>query len=110
MGYRTCTRGLMNRSLIQFCSFRNVFSAAVLLITFIATVPTGCGNSVASAVTSGLATANVVLSDPATCQAPTGPFSHVYVTITDVNASVNANAGDTDSTWIDLTPDLSKSP
>jgi hypothetical protein len=73
-------------------------------------LPTGCSNSVSSGVTSGLATANVRLSDPATCQAPSGPFSHVYVTITDVKASVNPNAGDTDSSWVDLTPGLSSAP
>jgi hypothetical protein len=60
--------------------------------------------------TSGLATANVVVSDPATCQAPSGPFSHVYVTITDVQASTNPNAGDNDPSFVDLTPGLSSSP
>jgi hypothetical protein len=51
-----------------------------------------------------------MLSDPATCQAPSGPFAHVYVTITDVKASVNASAGDNDSSFVDLTPDLAKAP
>ncbi|HKO19166.1 MAG TPA: DUF4382 domain-containing protein [Acidobacteriaceae bacterium] len=91
---------------------RKFFSAAVLLIGFIAiaaTLPTGCSSNV-TGVTSGMATANVMVSDPATCQAPSGPFSNVYVTITDVKASVNTNAGDTDSSWVDLTPNLSKSP
>jgi hypothetical protein len=95
------------------CSPRKVLSAAVLLIGFIAlaaTLPTGCSSNVTSAVTGGMASANVMLSDPATCQAPSGPFSHVYVTITDVKASVNSSAGDNDSSFVDLTPDLSKSP
>ena len=30
-----------------------------------------------------MATVQVSLSDPATCSAPQGPFSHVYVTVTD---------------------------
>jgi hypothetical protein len=95
------------------CSPRKLFSAAVLLIGFItlaATLPTGCSSNVTSAVTGGMASANVMLSDPATCQAPSGPFSHVYVTITDVKASVNSSAGDNDSSFVDLTPDLPKSP
>jgi hypothetical protein len=103
----------MNRSHIQLSSCRNLFSAALLLIALVAIaaiVPTGCSSNVTSAITSGVASANVVLSDPATCQAPSGPFSHVYVTITDVKASVNASAADNDSSWVDLTPDLSKSP
>jgi hypothetical protein len=50
-----------------------------------------------------------MFSDPATCKTPSGPFAHVYVTITDVKASVNANAGDND-TFVDLTPGLSAAP
>ncbi len=56
------------------------------------------------------ASANVMLSDPATCQAPNGPFAHVYVTITDVKASTNGSAGDNDSSFVDLTPGLSSAP
>src|SRR5215469_494616 len=59
---------------------------------------------------SGTATAHVRLSDPATCMAPNGPFKNVYVTITDVKASVNPSAGDNDSSWVDLTPGLSSAP
>jgi hypothetical protein len=64
-----------------------------------------------------------MISDPATCQSPSGPYSHVYVTITDVRANVNDSAGDDDSGgdedgggggqnsgWVDLTPNLVKSP
>jgi hypothetical protein len=53
---------------------------------------------------------SVMLSDPATCQAPNGPFSHVYVTITDVKVNVSSTASDSDGSWVDLTPNLSKSP
>ncbi|HKR26847.1 MAG TPA: hypothetical protein VJS11_05305, partial [Acidobacteriaceae bacterium] len=52
----------------------------------------GCG--VTNSPSSGSAKVNVMLSDPATCEAPNGPFSQVWVTITDVKASTNANAGD----------------
>ena len=51
-----------------------------------------------------------MLSDPATCQAPSGPFSHAYVTITDVQVNVSSTASATDGSWVDLTPSLSKSP
>jgi hypothetical protein len=59
---------------------------------------------------SGMGTVSVMLSDPATCQAPNGPFSHVYVTITDVKVNVSSTASDNDGSWVDLTPNLSKSP
>jgi hypothetical protein len=51
-----------------------------------------------------------MLSDPATCSGPTGPFAHVYVTITDVQANVSSTAGDGDTGWTDLTPGLSSQP
>jgi len=57
------------------------------------------------------ATTMISLSDPATCSSATGgPFSHVYVTITDVQINSSASAGDNDSSWIDLTPNLKNSP
>jgi hypothetical protein len=74
-------------------------------------VVTACTSSTTTTTTgSGMSTVNVMVSDPATCQAPDGPYSHVYVTITDVQANINAGAGDTDSNWVDLTPNLSKAP
>ncbi|MGA8041560.1 MAG: DUF4382 domain-containing protein, partial [Terracidiphilus sp.] len=41
---------------------------------------------------------------------PDGPYSHVWVTITDVQANVSATASPTDNTWVDLTPGLSTAP
>src|SRR5258708_5138978 len=57
-----------------------------------------------------MASATVMLSDPATCSGPTGPFAHVYVTITDVQANISPSAGDGDSGWTDLTPSLTSQP
>jgi hypothetical protein len=42
--------------------------------------------------------------------APNGPFAHVYVTVSDVKAHTNANAGDNDPGFVDLTPGLSSKP
>ena len=57
-----------------------------------------------------MATVRVSLSDPATCLAPQGPFSHIYVTVTDVRIHQSATASDTDSGWVDLAPGLAASP
>lgn len=67
-----------------------------------------CGGG--SASSSNIATVSVSISDPPTCAAPQGPFSHVYVTITDVQIHTSANAGDNDPNWVDLTPNLSNNP
>jgi hypothetical protein len=69
----------------------------------------GCSGTAASNSTS-MAQASVRLSDPATCMAPNGPFEHVYVTVSDVKASVNGSAGDNDPSFVDLTPGLSAKP
>src|SRR5579864_153173 len=53
---------------------------------------------------------NVAVSDPATCSGPQGPFSHIYVTITDVQINASSSAGDNDPGLIDLTPNLQQNP
>jgi hypothetical protein len=82
---------------------------ALGLFAVVSIVVVAC-NSGSSKSSSGSGTVNVQLSDPATCEAPAGPFSRVYVTITDVQANTSATASNSDSGWVDLTPNLSKSP
>lgn len=53
---------------------------------------------------------SVMISDPAACKAPNGKFSHVYITIADVQASTNPDAAAGDSSFVDLTPGLSSAP
>jgi hypothetical protein len=55
-------------------------------------------------------TVNVSLSDPATCAAPSGPYRHVYLTVTDVLIHQSASASANDSGWQDLTPKLKDNP
>lgn len=66
-----------------------------------------CSNSGKSS-SNGMANVTVHVSDPATCSGPNGAFSHVYVTITDVQ--INSSGGNSDSGWIDLTPTLAQNP
>jgi hypothetical protein len=53
---------------------------------------------------------NVAVSDPTTCSGPQGPFSHIFLTVTDVKINASASAGDNDAGWIDLTPNLQQNP
>ena len=87
---------------------RRLIVAAVVVIAVLIGILAGCSSNSSTPASSGLV--NVTVSDPTTCSAPSGPFSHVYVTITDVKVNTNANAGDNDSSWIDLTPSLKNSP
>lgn len=88
---------------------------AALLCTLIVTllvsavVLSGCGNGKSSSAPS-MAFVSVRVSDPATCSGPTGAFSHIYVTITDVQINTSGSAGPNDSGWVDLTPTLSQNP
>lgn len=84
-----------------------IFSGcAVLLIGVLFTISCGTSGSAGN----GMGTATTSISDPATCAGPTGPYAHVYVTITDVQANVSSSAGANDSGWVDLTPTLASNP
>jgi hypothetical protein len=71
----------------------------------------GCGGGAKSTPqTPQTGFVNAALSDPATCSAPAGPYSHVFVTVTDVKIHTNTSAEGNEGGWIDLTPDLKNSP
>jgi hypothetical protein len=81
------------------------FLASLAAALFVA----GCGSG-SSGSSNQMASVATTVSDPATCGPPQGPFSHVYVTITDVKIHQTANAGPGDAGWVDLTPSLTNSP
>lgn len=91
-------------------TFRIWHSALAVGCLCVAALVIAACNSGTVNTASGMGTVTVMLSDPATCQAPNGPYSHVYVTISDVQANVSSTASATDGSWVDLTPNLSKSP
>lgn len=85
--------------------------ATTLALSSIAFFLFSCsGGSSHSMSSTAPATVNLAVSDPATCSAPQGPFSHIFVTITDVQINTSASAGDNDPGWIDLTPNLQLNP
>ena len=95
----------------QAVSLRKLFplALAICFLTVAALFIVAC-SSMNGTVSGGTAKINVMVSDPATCATPNGPFSHVYVTITDVQANVSTSAGPGDSGWVDLTPGLKTAP
>ena len=95
---KTTLSGLFFHPLVAICC---LFVAALLVAA--------CSSSMTGTL-QGTGTVSTMISDPATCTAPDGPFLHVYVTITDVKAHMSATAGDNDSGWVDLTPNLKNSP
>ena len=72
----------------------------------------GCGGSSSQSTSSNsmATTVNLTVSDPHTCAGPSGPFSHIYVTITDVEIHASSSAGPNDPGWVDLTPNLKNNP
>lgn len=85
---------------------RTKFFASASLITLLLVFGCSSGSKSAPVANSQTSTVNTTISDPAACQAPTGQFAHVYVTVTDVEASTNADAKSGDSSFVDLTPGL----
>jgi Domain of unknown function (DUF4382) len=84
-------------------------NAASTLTSPTAPVTSPVTDPITTPVTNGAAV-SIVISDPAACRASGGPFTHVYVTITDVQASTNADAPSNDASFVDLTPGLSVAP
>src|SRR5215469_12917695 len=81
-----------------------IVACSALIVAGIIVAGCGGGSSTQSAFV------NLSVSDPPTCSAPNGPYSHVFVTVTDVKIHTNANAGPNDSGFVDLTPNLKNSP
>src|SRR5437764_14235677 len=69
--------GFMKRLLSRRISL-SVF--AILALTVITLLVVACGSSSTPGTSGGssMATVNIRISDPATCQSPNGPFSHVF--------------------------------
>jgi hypothetical protein len=55
-------------------------------------------------------TIQITISDPTTCAYPYGPYSHIYLAVSDVQASTNALAPPGDTSFVDLTPQLKTAP
>lgn len=81
-----------------------------LCVTIFAVVLTLVAYGGGTNTTSQTAFVNVSTSDPPTCSAPSGPYSHVFVTVTGVKIHTSASAGSNDSGWVDLAPNLKNSP
>jgi len=92
---------MTNRIWALFLAISFVFAGAGIV---------ACGNGGTTSTGTGHGMAMVSISDPATCAGPSGPFAHVFVTITDVQAHTSSSAGDNDAGWTDLTPSLGKQP
>lgn len=88
---------------------RIVYVCFVLAAVAATLVALGCGGG-SSSSSNSMASISTSASDPATCGAPQGPFSHVFVTITDVEIHQSADAGPNDAGWVDLTPSLKNNP
>ena len=88
-----------------------VYILALLLLTALWMVScaggTGGSGSSTQMQTTGAVTTSI--SDPPTCLPPNGSFSHVWVTITKVQANLSSSAGPSDSGWVTLV-DLSANP
>ena len=90
---------------------RTLLVVAMLTLVVAATLMVACGGD--GGRQSGSAEpafVNVSLSDPPTCASPAGPYSHVYVTIADVQIHQSSTANANDAGWVSLTPALKSAP
>jgi hypothetical protein len=87
--------------------FRSILVGSFVAVVAIVLVLVSCSGNSSSSQTGFV---NTSISDPPTCSAPSGPYGHVFVTVTDVEIHTSAKAGPNDSGWVDLTPNLKNSP
>ncbi len=93
------------------CRTRIPVLTAVVVLFAILIACTGGGGSSPTRTSVSPAMVSVTISDPATCSsAASGPYSNVWLTITDVQINTSANAADNDPNWVDLTPNLKNAP
>ena len=83
-----------------------IFASSAAIGLMVSCGGSGGGNGMGGFSAGSSGTVTTMVSDPATCLAPSGPFQHVFITVADVKASTNANAGDNDKSFVDLTPGL----
>jgi len=87
-----------------------LFTLFLMALVAVAAFTVACGSSGTSQTKMSTAAVSTTMSDPPTCAAPTGQYTHVYVTISDVQIHTSATAGATDAGWVDLTPGLKTAP
>ncbi len=88
---------------------RLVLLVSLILLLTIAAITVACGGNNKQLSTS-TASVTTSISDPPTCASPSGPYTHVYVTISDVQIHASATANANDAGWVDLTPSLKSAP
>jgi hypothetical protein len=76
---------------------RSILVTLGVTVVAVVLVLVGCSGGGSSSPTGFV---NTSVSDPPTCSAPSGPYSHVFVTVTDVKIHSSSNAGANDSGWI----------
>ncbi|MBI2681975.1 MAG: DUF4382 domain-containing protein [Acidobacteriales bacterium] len=82
-----------------------LFVSLVASIVFLSSC--GGGND---QVTPRMGTVSVTMSDPPSCSAPQGPFTHVFVTVRSVKIHQSDSADANAAGWIELAPGLAANP
>ncbi len=92
-----------------FLAYWPLVGVFVVLAASLALV--NCGNTNTVIMSNpGMGTVSVSLSDPPSCAAPDGSFSHVFISIRSVQAHISSSASDSSSGWQELAPQLVSNP
>src|SRR6266704_6634286 len=89
---------------------RKALLVSFTLLLAVAAITAACGGGNHQPSINNTATVSTTMSDPPTCAAPSGPYGHVYVTISDVQIHTSSTANANDAGWVDLTPSLKSAP
>lgn len=87
-----------------------VYVSLISLFAILLSVVSCGGGSGSQTMTAGMGSAVLTISDPPSCAAPSGDFSHVYITIRSVEAHISSSATDNSPGWQELAPQLASQP
>src|SRR5712692_301739 len=92
-----------------FLAYWPLVGVFVVLAASLALV--NCGNTKTTITSNpGMGAVSVSISDPPSCAAPDGSFSHVFISIRSVQAHISSTASDSSSGWQELAPQLVNNP
>lgn len=87
-----------------------LFATSIFMVFTLIFALGGCGGGTAATPSSAMGVVNVSISDPPSCAAPQGSFTHVYVTVRSVQAHTSTTATDNSPGWQELAPQLGSQP
>ena len=92
------------------CNRHSIIAACAGFALAAGLVSCGGGTTITGGFNPPTGTISVSLSDPPSCRFPAGNFQNVWVTVRSVMVHISSTAGDNDTGWQEIAPNLANAP